>query len=201
VPEYIQKRTIKWTFELVSESEESSRILLDEEPLINAFLVSCATALESDWFHLIPQGISDTPELIEIVTNVIMVNDKDIRNLNKQYRGKDQPTDVLSFPLFEPEELKSAHIQGIVDHVLYLGDIVISVDTARLQATEFGVQDVEELKRLLVHGFLHLLGFDHEDVSEDEAQKMRLIEQSLLTQLSVYDESHQMNWIKTELLR
>jgi probable rRNA maturation factor len=70
-----------------------------------------------------------------------------------------------------------------------------------LQATEFGVEDVDELKRLLVHGFLHLLGFDHENVSEDEARKMRLIEQSLLTQSSLDDNDNQMSWIKTELLR
>jgi probable rRNA maturation factor len=201
VTENIHKKKLKWVFELASESEKLRLNLLVEEPLIQGFLIKCAAGIECEWCHLMPQGIRVTPKLSEIVSNVIFVNDEEIRSLNMQYRAKDLPTDVLSFPLFESEELKSEYIQGIVNGVLYLGDIVISVDTARLQATEFGVEDVDELKRLLVHGFLHLLGFDHENVSEDEARKMRLIEQSLLTQSSLDDNDNQMSWIKTELLR
>lgn len=78
--------------------------------------------------------------------SVVLTGDAEIRVLNREYRGKDKPTDVLSFPMGDE---------------YLLGDIVISVERARSQAAEFGVTYDEELARLLVHGLLHLLGYDH----------------------------------------
>ena len=94
-----------------------------------------------------------------------------MRLLNLQYRGVDRTTDVLSFPLYSAEELKAevkklshictADIQTSSD-VLPLGDIVINLHKAKRQALENSLPFDEELKRLLVHGLLHLLGYDHE---------------------------------------
>jgi probable rRNA maturation factor len=88
------------------------------------------------------------------------VTDPQIHTLNRQYRGKDKPTDVLSFPL--ADELQP----------LLLGDVVISVETAACQAQRRGHGLREELQTLLIHGILHLLGYDHE-VSRSEAIRMR----------------------------
>ena len=87
-------------------------------------------------------------------------NDKKIRTLNKQYRGQDRATDVLSFSQNEDEgESKlNSHL---------MGDVVISTETAKRQAAEHGLTLEEEIVLLLIHGILHLLGFDHERSDEE----------------------------------
>ena len=100
--------------------------------------------------------------------SVVLTNDKEIHILNREYRKKDKATDVLSFP---------SNVQS------YLGDLIISVDTARIQAKEYGVSLLDELTRLIVHGLLHLLGYDHEKVSPAAAKKMRRKEDSLMKEL------------------
>lgn len=94
-----------------------------------------------------------------------------MRSLNRRYRGKDKTTDVLSFPT---REGKFSHIQP---HVL--GDIVISVPRAKLQAEAAGHGLGREIEILLIHGLLHLLGYNHER-SEREAQRMKRRELQLL---------------------
>ena len=79
--------------------------------------------------------------------SIALVSDREMRALNRRWRGKDRPTDVLSFPLLEPDSL---------------GDVVISIDTARRQAREGGWPLATELRRLLAHGILHCRGYDHE---------------------------------------
>jgi probable rRNA maturation factor len=98
-----------------------------------------------------------------------------MRILNLQYRGIDRTTDVLSFPLLSADELKNrireaSSSSGKLppsklrppDDALPLGDIVINLHQARRQAEEYGVTFNDELKRLLIHGLLHLIGYDHE---------------------------------------
>jgi len=87
------------------------------------------------------------------------VTDPEIHDLNRRYRGKDRPTDVLSFPL--ADALQSS----------LLGEVVISVETAARQAQRRGHSLREELQTLLIHGVLHLVGYDHE-VSRSEAMRM-----------------------------
>lgn len=101
--------------------------------------------------------------------SISFVTDSFIRKLNKTYRKKDKATDVLSFPM---------NTEGL------LGDIVISLQRASIQAKSFRVTFHEEVCRLLIHGFLHLLGFDHENVSKKEAEKMRRTEKKILTKVS-----------------
>lgn len=96
--------------------------------------------------------------------SVLLVDDAKMRDLNHRYRNLDAPTDVLSFPQGggEPGEF--------ISHLL--GDVVISVETAQRQAAEHGFSLNEELGLLVIHGLLHLLGFDHER-SEKEAERMK----------------------------
>ncbi len=110
--------------------------------------------------------------------NVVLTDDKRIRVINREYRNKDKATDVLSFPQFHPKEIRGDRkVSGVVG--AYLGDLVISTETTISQAQEFGVSVKEELVRLVVHGVLHLCGYDHEKVPARDAQAMRRRERKL----------------------
>lgn len=101
--------------------------------------------------------------------SISLVRDPEIRELNREHRGKDNPTDVLSFPL-EPWDAPDGGER-------LLGDVVISVDTARRQAAEYDAPLQNEINRLLIHGILHVLGHDHEKPAERsamEAEERRL---------------------------
>jgi probable rRNA maturation factor len=93
--------------------------------------------------------------------SVLFVDDASIKRLNKQYRGKDAPTDVLSFPLLEDSECRISE-----GEITPLGDIVISLETASSQARKIGHSLEQEIVLLLVHGFLHLLDYDDEKPGE-----------------------------------
>ena len=90
----------------------------------------------------------------ECEVGVVLLDEHEMRELNREHRGKDEPTDVLSFPIDEDDEL-----DGVTR---LLGDVVICVPVAERQAAEQGVEPGDELVDLLVHGVLHLLGYDHE---------------------------------------
>ena len=97
--------------------------------------------------------------------SILLTGDKDIRRLNQEFRSIDQPTDVLSFPQNADEDL-------CIPEEIILGDIAVSLDIAKAQAKEHGLDFKEEIILLLIHGILHLLGYDHE-ISEKEEEKMR----------------------------
>jgi probable rRNA maturation factor len=97
--------------------------------------------------------------------SILLTADTDIRKLNQQFRDIDQPTDVLSFP-------QNAEEDPPIPGEIILGDIAVSLDTAQAQAKEHGLTFKEEIILLLIHGILHLLGYDHE-ISEQEEEKMR----------------------------
>ena len=102
---------------------------------------------------------------------VLICGDETIRSLNRTFRGYDQTTDVLSFPSGEAQP----------DGPAYLGDIAISLDTARRQAAAGGIDESKELAALLVHGLLHLLGHDH----ERDGGEMALLEKQLRQELGL----------------
>lgn len=98
--------------------------------------------------------------------SVSFVNNEEIQELNKVYRKKDEPTDVISFALQDGEE---DHLKFIGNEVpLILGDIIISIDKVEEQAREYNHSFERELGFLAVHGFLHLLGYDHMNESEEK---------------------------------
>jgi probable rRNA maturation factor len=105
---------------------------------------------------------------------VLLTTDKAIRRLNRQFRGKDKATDVLSFPAYTHASEIGRHSASEV-----VGDIAISVDTARKQANEMGHTPGTEIKVLMLHGLLHLAGYDHET---DDGEMARL-EESLRAKL------------------
>ena len=108
--------------------------------------------------------------------SILLTDDNEIKDLNLKYRGKNTPTDVLSFSMNEGEKQTSSSSM--------LGDVVISVETAARQAYKHGVSLEEEVTRLLIHGLLHLVGYEHENVSEEEARKMEDKERELRDMLT-----------------
>ena len=125
---------------------------------------------------LIKRGLEyvGAPEISEI--SISFVSRDEIRELNRQYRGLDQVTDVLSFAFTRPEEWTA-----VSPPALALGDIIICTDVAREQADTFGHSLGRELGFLTVHGLLHLAGYDHED-AEDE-REMRKAQREILGEL------------------
>jgi probable rRNA maturation factor len=104
------------------------------------------------------------------------VNDESIQQLNNQYLNKDKPTNVLSFSLQEGE------FNNINPHVL--GDIVISVETAQADAAKSGLSLEQEIDFLIIHGLLHLIGYNHENTTKEETKKMQRKEKALFKLLS-----------------
>lgn len=105
--------------------------------------------------------------------SVLLVNNRKIRSLNAKFRGKNEPTDVLSFPLEE----------SLPTGTKLLGDVVISLQQARRQAREKGKHFSREVEWLLIHGILHLLGYDHER-SRRDAKIMHSMERRIQRALS-----------------
>lgn len=96
------------------------------------------------------------------------VTNDEIHALNKEYRGIDRPTDVLSFPMLDDEDIDGD--TDIYSDAVVLGDIIISAEKAAEQAAEYGHSIIREFAFLAVHSTLHLLGYDHETSKEDEAE-------------------------------
>jgi len=121
--------------------------------------------------------------------SVVITDDEEVRSLNMQFRGVDSPTDILSFPADEPPI-------AIPDEPPYLGDLIIAYPYAKAQAERVGQDVIQNLSLLVVHGTLHLLGYDHDtpenkvEMWAKQAEALRLlgISESLLPPLE--DESH-----------
>ncbi len=124
------------------------------------------------WVRDIVGKLLDIQGLEGIELSIYLTDDETIRLLNKNFRGKDKATDVLSF-IYDEQ----------VGGYKLLGEIVISIDTAKRQAKELGHSLEEEIKRLLVHGFVHLLGYDHE-LGEEEEKRFMELEKRLIESLS-----------------
>lgn len=95
---------------------------------------------------------------------VVVTDDNTVRSLNRTFRGVDAPTDVLSFPSQEGEDVPLPSEEASVP---YLGDVVIAYPVAEAQARQYGHSPQEELRLLVVHGVLHLLGYDHATPEEE----------------------------------
>lgn len=127
--------------------------------------------LPKNWIEEKAKRILDILHVENSELSVLITDDEEIKELNRTYRGKDRSTDVLSFPMGD-------RIEGRV----ILGDVVISLDTAQKQARKLRHSLEEEVERLLVHGILHLLGYDHE-LGEEEERKFRELEEKVHAEL------------------
>lgn len=105
--------------------------------------------------------------------SILLTTDEHIHQLNRDYRGKDRPTDVLSFRQLEEEDSRDEY-----DELVMLGDVVISVETAARQAAQRNRPLDDEVSLLVVHGILHLLGYD--DETDEGAEEMREHERAVL---------------------
>lgn len=116
----------------------------------------------------------------KLYISVILTNPENIRKINNKYRNVDSETDVLSFPIFEKNEIK---IAKKLEYPEALGDIVISIERVKLQAIEYGHSFERELAYMVVHGFYHLLGEDH--IKEEDKAIMRKKEENVLENLKI----------------
>ncbi len=107
--------------------------------------------------------------------SILLTNDAEQQELNREWRGKDSSTNVLSFPQIEP----FGPVRGI------LGDITLARETLEREAAEQGVTFTDHFRHLVVHGFLHILGYDH--LTDEEAQQMEGLETEILASLGVAD--------------
>jgi probable rRNA maturation factor len=112
--------------------------------------------------------------------SILICGDETIKALNETYRGKDEATDILSFPLGESADFPSGGKRRSNRHIP--GDIAISIDTLRKNARRFQVEEDEELRRLLIHGILHLDGMNHK--TNDENEPMLKLQEHILAKLS-----------------
>ncbi len=112
--------------------------------------------------------------------SITLTDDAHIHELNKKYRGIDRPTDVLSFALHESDEPEIIYEDAQPDA---LGDIVVSVERARAQSIEYGHSFKREIIFLIVHGMLHLLGYDH--IDEADRLEMESEQKFVMTELSI----------------
>ena len=114
-----------------------------------------------------------------VYVNVVLTNPANIRKLNTEYRNIDKETDVLSFPMFEKGELEK--VKDLKEDML--GDIVISIERVLEQAKEYEHSFERELAYMAVHGFYHLMGYDH--MEENDKKEMRKKEENILEKLKI----------------
>lgn len=124
-----------------------------------------------------------SPVTIEI--SIRLTSDDEVQTLNRQYRQKDEPTNVLSFPMVQPDLIDAISANSDDGEVL-LGDIVLAHGVAAREAAEKGVSLEDHATHLIVHGVLHLLGHDH-DAGEAEAEAMEEMERAALGRLGIAD--------------
>lgn len=120
----------------------------------------------------------------KIYLTIILTTPEEIQKINKQYREIDNPTDVLSFPMFEKDEIiKLQQGKEKLPIKEVLGDIIISLAQVEKQAIEYEHSFERELAYMVVHGFYHLMGYDH--MEEEDKIQMRKKEEEILEQLNI----------------
>lgn len=126
-------------------------------------------------------------ERLHINFSVVLMDDQHIQELNKEFREKDKPTNVLSFPSYDSMQQMKEAMRESTDEMLpdaaYLGDVIMAYDIMQQEAKEQGKTLHDHFCHLLVHGWLHLLGYDHMETAE--AEKMERLETTILDELSI----------------
>jgi probable rRNA maturation factor len=112
-----------------------------------------------------------------------LADDAEVHTLNRDYRDKDKPTNVLSFPMVEPNDVPE--LEHAPDPEILLGDIVLALETCEREAAEKGIPLADHATHLIVHGVLHLLGYDH--MTENDATEMEAMERDALASLGLAD--------------
>ena len=119
---------------------------------------------------------------LKLYISITLTVPDEIQKINNEYRNIDKPTDVLSFPMFQKEELEEL-MQSDYPVEDVLGDIIISIPKVEEQAVEYGHSFERELAYMVVHGFYHLMGYDH--MNDDDKKEMRKKEDEILNKLHI----------------
>lgn len=125
------------------------------------------------------EGLLDS----KLIVTITFTTPEEIKKINKKYRNIDKSTDVLSFPMFEKSELDKKIKNKDFLYEDILGDIIISIEKVKEQAEEYGHSFERELSYMLVHGFYHLMGYDH--IEEEDKKVMRPKEEKILNDLKI----------------
>ena len=126
---------------------------------------------------------TENMENSKLYISITLTTPNNIQEINKQYRKIDKATDVLSFPMFEKQEIDAKIQNQDFEFEDVLGDIVISVEQVKVQALEYGHSFERELAYMVVHGFYHLMGYDH--MVEEDKMLMRQKEENVLNILEI----------------
>jgi probable rRNA maturation factor len=125
--------------------------------------------------------VATTSATVEV--SIRLTSDDEVHALNRQYRQQDKPTNVLSFPMVQPDLIDA--LANTDDGEVLLGDIVLAYETCEREAKERGVPLEAHATHLIVHGVLHLLGYDH--MTDSEAEAMEAIERDVMASLGLHD--------------
>ncbi len=142
-----------------------------------------------DWAALAERARSATAQVEPAIgnprlsTSLLFTSDEEVHALNKEWRGKDKPTNVLSFPMLERGELLDLAAEGPPE---MLGDLALAHGTCAREASEKGISLEDHATHLLIHGLLHLAGHDHVD-SDAQAEAMEALEIAALAKLGIAD--------------
>ena len=154
-------------------------------PISEVLVVADCWQAEPDAESVIDRAIAAAAECVATDVGgtelaIMLTDDAGIRTLNRNWRGIDKPTNVLSFPALQPSGRS-----GPEDAPRMLGDIAIAYETTRSEADDEQKPFQHHLSHLVVHGFLHLIGYDHE--KDDDAENMEALEREILSQLGIPD--------------
>ena len=152
--------------ELVYKDIEENK---DYEKIINQVVDKCFTT----------EKLQD----LNLYISITLTTPAEIRKINSEFRNIDKETDVLSFPMFEKNELDEMVESGKNDIPETIGDVIISIERVKEQAIEYGHSFERELAYMVVHGFYHLMGYDH--MVEEDKVKMRAKEENILNELKI----------------
>jgi probable rRNA maturation factor len=150
---------------------------------------SAETELKQLAARAVSAAIAETPlaELsavdVAIEISIRLTSDAEVQTLNRQYRGKDKPTNVLSFPMVQPDLIEG--LANFDDGEVLLGDIVLAYETCVHESQQRDVSLEAHALHLIVHGTLHLLGYDH--MQDDEAEHMESLESEIMSKLGLHD--------------
>jgi probable rRNA maturation factor len=182
----MRKSAVKRTPEAISERKRDSGAMAQSAlPMTEVLVVADCWRSEPGAEVVIQRAIATAAEIVDADVGdaeiaVMLTDDAGIRTLNSNWRGIDKPTNVLSFPALQPTG------EGRADEApRMLGDIAIAFETTRGEADDEQTPFDHHLSHLAVHGFLHLIGYDHE--KDDDAEAMETLEAEILAQLGIPD--------------
>jgi probable rRNA maturation factor len=182
----MSKSAAKRAPEAISEHNRNSGAMAQSAlPITEVLVVADCWQNEPDVEAVIERAIAVAAEMVDADTGeaelaVMLTDDGGIRTLNKNWRGIDKPTNVLSFPALQPTGER-----GSQDAPRMLGDIAIAYETTRREADDEQKRFDHHLSHLAIHGFLHLIGYDHE--KDQDAETMETLEREILAQLDIPD--------------